>query len=73
LSKDSSGTHRGISKQVNLDKLFCPKEERKVAKNFSIEWRNKAYILNDKSFQNRLRDKTAIMFEVTAMLHPAND
>lgn len=67
--KDPCDAYRELSKEVNLEKVFCKKESRKVAKDLSIQWQNKIYLLKDKSIQNRLKGKTATIFEVSSQVY----
>lgn len=63
--KDPSDAFREIPHGVNLEKVFCEKHDRRISKDLSLQWKSKIYILKDKSFQNRLRGKTATIFEVS--------
>jgi len=69
LSQSSSDAFREVSKEVNLEKVFCTKYERKVSKNHSLQWENKIYILKDKSMVNRLKGKVATIFKIRGKVH----
>lgn len=67
--KDPLDAFREVPKGVTLDKVFCEKYERKVSKELSLQWQNKIYQIKDKSSQNRLRGKTATIFEVSEQVY----
>lgn len=67
--KDPCDAYRELSKEVNLENVFCKKDYRKVAKDLSIQWQNEIYLLKDKKLQNRLRGKAATIFEVSGEVH----
>lgn len=67
--KDPLDAFREVPEKINLDKVFCEKFERKVSKELSLQWRNKIYVIKDKSSQNRLRGKTATIFEVSEQVY----
>lgn len=69
LPQSSSDAFREVSTEVNLEKVFCTKYERKVSKNHSLQWENKIYLLKDKSMVNRLKGKVATIFEIRGKVH----
>lgn len=68
-AKDPCDAHRKLKKGTSLEKIFCEKTTRKVAKDLSIQWKNKVYILTDTASQNRLRGKSATVFDVDGKIY----
>lgn len=66
--KNEENAHRVISESINLNKILCIKEKRKVTKDLSIHYTNRTYNLKSDNF-HRLQKKTAIISEISGKVH----
>jgi transposase len=62
--KNEENAHREIPKEIKLDYILCKKEERKVSKKLTIQYKNKIYQLIPKGNSRRLIGKTILLYNV---------
>lgn len=62
--KDPSDAHRELNTELDIERVFCKKDTRKISKDLSIAWNGKTYILKNPSSPNRMRKKEAKVFEL---------
>lgn len=62
--RSEEDAHRSLTKDINLLKVFCQKETRKVSKGLSISYKGKTYLLDGKGVKHRLIGKKALLMEL---------
>lgn len=62
--KIEEDAHKEVPQNINLMKIFCVKETRKVSKSLSIHYNQKTYLLNKNEIKNNLVGKSARVFDV---------
>lgn len=67
--RDENDAHRAIKQDINLKKIFCEKEERRVSKSLSIQYKGKTYLIDGKGIKHRLVGKTALVMELFKQVH----
>jgi len=64
IPESSKNAHRLLSEQENLDNILCIKEQRKVSKNLSIQYKHKTYQIQPKGNARRLIGKPITLYEI---------
>lgn len=61
--KSTKNAHRDIPEGIKLDYVLCKKEERKVSKNLTFQYKNKIYQIIPKGNSTRLVGKAILLYE----------
>lgn len=67
--RNDADAHRPLPEDINLERIFCEKEKRKVSKSLSISYKNKTYLIDSKKVKRKLAGKNALVFEVSGKVH----
>ena len=61
VPKSRENAHRDIPLGIDLDRVLCEKEKRKISKNLTIQYQHKTYQLIPKGNKRRLVGKTILL------------
>lgn len=61
LPKSQKNAHRELPFGINLDRVLCEKETRKISKNLTVQYQHKTYQLIPKGNKRRLIGKTILL------------
>jgi len=64
VARNPENAYRRMPEDLDLNKILCRKEERKISKNLEIQYMHKTYQLTSKNNSRRLIGKTALILEL---------